>query len=920
MNTATLQNIANHWRLSLLSITFALMACGGGESSDGNNAGGLDNEDPALVDFPIVYIKRSPPVDEDGEPVVLNYLDLTTFKPGAELFIRQRASASAEEVNLTEGIFAEGELYDIQDLSVSYDGTTLLFSMRAPRVEGDEDDQPTWNIWEHDIASRTNRRIITSDFEAEAGNDLSPQYLPDGRIVFSTERQQRGKAILLDEGRPQFIAQTDNNSGDIFNIHVMNADGTDIQQLTFNQSHDFSPRVMRNGRIQFLRWDNLNRRNKVSLYSIRPDGSQLSLDYGFDSPTNANDSSASVLLPRILLPDGRLLAMLRSQETIDLASDMVAIDIDGFTDVDEPAPGKTSEFDAAQTTLAVLPVSSGDLITAHGTFASAYPLFDGTDRLLVAWSQCVLQNGAMTERLFCNDENINQANQPTPTPEPIPDNETDDERMAREARELARNSERVVSAPPVYGLWMYDVNNQTQQPILKAEEGVIYSEAVVVETRPEPEFISSQDLDVTLQEDLLAIMHIRSVYDVDGMDTAPGGIANTLNPAVTAPSNRTARFIRLSKNVALPDRDTLRFNGSAFGRSGSQRMRQILGYAPIEPDGSVMVAVPADVAITFDILNANGHRIGARHDNWLHFAAGETRHCNGCHINGGDNQMPHGRVDAQLPAANPGATADGTPFINNNPLYIAELGETMAETRARIEGLRQPTVNLVLNDDWTNPAVATPLDDVNLLYADLETAIPTSEACQTRWSADCRVEIHYPIHIQPIWEIERPVLDNMDVEIANNRCTSCHTSVDIDGMPQIPMAQLDLQNTPSNDNNLQNTAFRELLFRDFELELIDGILLDRTEIRETGEFETDEDGNLILDNNDMPIPILETIRFPINNVLRAGNARNSRAFFSLFEAGGSHENWLSAAERKLIGEWIDIGGQYYNNPFEVPQN
>jgi len=41
-------------------------------------------------------------------------------------------------------------------------------------------------------------------------------------------------------------------------------------------------------------------------------------------------------------------------------------------------------------------------------------------------------------------------------------------------------------------------------------------------------------------------------------------------------------------------------------------------------------------------------------------------------------------------------------------------------------------------------------------------------------------------------------------------------------------------------------------------------------------------------------------------------------FFSVFAQGGSHNGWLTPAELRLISEWIDIGGQYYNDPFVAP--
>jgi hypothetical protein len=41
-------------------------------------------------------------------------------------------------------------------------------------------------------------------------------------------------------------------------------------------------------------------------------------------------------------------------------------------------------------------------------------------------------------------------------------------------------------------------------------------------------------------------------------------------------------------------------------------------------------------------------------------------------------------------------------------------------------------------------------------------------------------------------------------------------------------------------------------------------------------------------------------------------------FFSKFAAGGSHAGWLSPAELRLVSEWLDIGAQYFNDPFAVP--
>ena len=60
--------------------------------------------------------------------------------------------------------------------------------------------------------------------------------------MFSSTRQKQSKAILLDEGKPQFEAQNEERSESAFVLHVMNADGTGIHQISFNQSHDLEAR------------------------------------------------------------------------------------------------------------------------------------------------------------------------------------------------------------------------------------------------------------------------------------------------------------------------------------------------------------------------------------------------------------------------------------------------------------------------------------------------------------------------------------------------------------------------------------------------------------------------------------------------------------------------------------------------------
>jgi hypothetical protein len=95
-------------------------------------------------------------------------------------------------------------------------------------------------------------------------------------------------------------------------------------------------------------------------------------------------------------------------------------------------------------------------------------------------------------------------------------------------------------------------------------------------------------------------------YDIDGADTSPAGIAQTANPAVVPPDNLPVRFLRLEKPVSIPDDEVRDFDNTAFGPSRAQSMREILGYVPVEPDGSVRVAVPANVAFAISVVDDGG--------------------------------------------------------------------------------------------------------------------------------------------------------------------------------------------------------------------------------------------------------------------------------------------------------------------------
>jgi hypothetical protein len=244
----------------------------------------------------------------------------------------------------------------------------------------------------------------------------------------------------------------------------------------------------------------------------------------------------------------------------------------------------------------------------------------------------------------------------------------------------------------------------------------------------------------------------------------------------------------------------------------------------------------------------------------------------------------------------------------------------MAEARARVDGVPTPAMDLRYTDLWTDPALDAPDPDFEAAYAALATPAPIDPGCIANWQSTCRIVINYEMHIHPLWGVDRQQFDVDGNLVRDDTCTSCHSPVDAMGAAMIPVAQLDLGDGASDQEAAHFKSYRELLFDDSEQAVANGAVTDRlVQARdENGDllFQTDVNGDLILDAGGNPIPVL----VPVDTTapMSVAGALGSPRFFSRFDPGASHDGRLNAAELKLVAEWIDMGGQYYNNPFDVP--
>ncbi len=150
----------------------------------------------------------------------------------------------------------------VGDVDLHFDGGRMLFSM-----QGSHD---RWQIWEIN-ADGTGLRQATTGEEPDVDN-YDACYLPDGRITFASTRAFQGVPCV-------------GGGNTVANLCLMNADGSGVRQLCFDQDHNWCPTVLNNGRVLYSRWEYSDTAHYFTrlLFSMNPDGTNQAEYYGSNS-------------------------------------------------------------------------------------------------------------------------------------------------------------------------------------------------------------------------------------------------------------------------------------------------------------------------------------------------------------------------------------------------------------------------------------------------------------------------------------------------------------------------------------------------------------------------------------------------------------------------------------------------------------
>ncbi len=149
----------------------------------------------------------------------------------------------------------DGVIFNIE---LSYDARKILFSWMS-LAKGARD---SFHVYEIGIDGQNLRQITTGRY-----HDVSAIYLPNGDICFSSTRSESYSMCQPAPGCALF---------------VMKPTGRNIRRIEFSTLGDYSPAVMADGTLLFMRWEYNDRSifTRQSLWTINPNGTSVRLFFG----------------------------------------------------------------------------------------------------------------------------------------------------------------------------------------------------------------------------------------------------------------------------------------------------------------------------------------------------------------------------------------------------------------------------------------------------------------------------------------------------------------------------------------------------------------------------------------------------------------------------------------------------------------
>jgi hypothetical protein len=433
----------------------------------------------------------------------------------SNLYVLQPISPNGRVRNLTNMTDAA-----ISDPCVSFDGKKVLFSMN-PAGAGAR------NIYEINLDG-TGLRQITDN----GGDDFDPIYLPDDRILFTSNR---------DGERDEY------NTAAKEVMYTCNPDGSDLKRVSFNLSDDFDPFLISTGRIGYTRWEHHGTANRFPLAQVNPDGTSFFMLFG---PHGRN------IFHTVETRDGRFIGINSTRVEGD-AGQLVLMSIPAGSDPEQMTEANYAVL-TPQITLDGPPYPTGSY-----KYPNVLPDRDGKRQYVVSFTLPAATEDEVDYALYSFAV----------------------ERDAHD-RDVMQDQTLLWNDPATDELDPQLVTPRARPPIIAAATD------------------ENQDWGIFVGEDIYA-------RGFDGQERPERGSVSQIMLVEGVPT--------------MAGMGGMEISSTEFER------KRILGFAPVETDGSFAVRVPANTPLSVHTLDELGRtRVFQR--TWVYVRPGERRtFCAGCH-------------------------------------------------------------------------------------------------------------------------------------------------------------------------------------------------------------------------------------------------------------------------------------------------
>jgi len=195
------------------------------------------------------------------------------YGPGGDLYTKHGLSPTDPAEPLLRGGLGRGHIrgldlgYDAERLIVSYLRQPTFDSKRnAARENTEKGVSEPAHLYELDLDPATGKpagepRQLTN---APYNSDFEPCYLPEGDIIFTSDRSNYGSQCAGGLVQDKMIV----------NLWRCGPDGSGVHPLSNNKDFDRHPHMLENGQVLFLHWEYQERHlwQTHTLWSCRPDG------------------------------------------------------------------------------------------------------------------------------------------------------------------------------------------------------------------------------------------------------------------------------------------------------------------------------------------------------------------------------------------------------------------------------------------------------------------------------------------------------------------------------------------------------------------------------------------------------------------------------------------------------------------------